>query len=84
MEKILNYKPRKGSDKPLFFFHYWEDDEIKYQGYFISSVPDGRFVVMLFDWVMGEPNGPYAVDRSFFDECTFYDSDHEMRRAYGD
>lgn len=82
MRTILDYKLRKRSDEPIFFFNYWEGGDIKYQGYCIGlrRVRGGRRAgaSVLF----GDEPGPYATSSSFFDKCTFYDCECQMRRAY--
>jgi hypothetical protein len=82
MKKITDYKPRKNGETPIAFFHYWEDGEICYQGYITRLEKDYSGTCLLFDWLLGEEGEPISVNRAFFDDCTFYDSDYQMRSAY--
>jgi len=82
MKTIKDYKPRSYADTPIAFFHYWQDEKIKYQGYIVELKKDRSGCCMLFSFMTGEPTDTIVVTRSFFDDCTFYDSDHEMINAY--
>lgn len=81
MKTIADYKPRKIGETPIAFFHYWSDGEIEYQGYVTQLDKDRSGTCQLFDWLMGEPSEKIHVTRAFFDDCTFYDSDHDMNVA---
>lgn len=84
MKTINDYKPRKESDSPIAFFHYWDDGEIQYQGFITQLSKDRSGTCRLFEWSFGEETDTIHVTRAFFDDCTFYDSDYAMNRAYTD
>jgi len=82
MKSIEDYKPRKKSDSPIAFFHYWKDDKIMYQGYIVHLKKDRSGECQLFEWLSGTRSDEITVTRAFFDDCTFYDSDYQMNSAY--
>jgi hypothetical protein len=81
MKTITNYKPRKYKDSPIAFFHYWDAGAIQYQGMIKELTKERTGTVMFFDWLCGMPNDEATVTRAFFDNCTLYDSDYQMRAA---
>ena len=82
MKTINDYKTRKESDSPIAFFHYWDDGAIQYQGFITQLSKDRSGTCILFEWFSGGESDTIHVTRAFFDDCTFYDSDYAMNRAY--
>jgi hypothetical protein len=81
---IRDYRPRRlNKDEPIVFFHKWEDGYVNYQGIVIELTKAYSGKVMFFDWIMGYSDGnQHCVTASYFDDCTFYDSDYDMNNAY--
>jgi len=83
MKTIEDYKPRKKSDSPIAYFHYFDKGgEVVYQGYIKELKKDRTGTCQLFEWLSGTESDEITVTRSFFDDCTFYDSDYQMNSAY--
>ena len=82
MKTIEDYKPRKKSDTPIAYFHYFDEGEVVYQGYIKELKKDQTGTCQLFEWLSGSESDEIHVTKSFFDDCTFYDSDYQMNSAY--
>ncbi len=64
------------------FFHSFENDKVKWQGYVVSEPKDGYFLVQLFDWLMGDLSDQKLVKLDDMVGWSFYDSNEDMIENY--
>lgn len=64
------------------WFHSIENGEIKWQGQILSEVTEGKFLIQLYSWIMGEPTDQIVVSVEEIVKWHFYATDEDMRFAY--
>lgn len=75
---------KKSSSKDLLvgkFFHSLENDFVKWQGYIEGKVRD-LYMIVTFDWLMGEEYDRKLVSLDYMKDWIFYPSGDAMRHSY--
>jgi len=64
------------------FFHSYKDGNICWQGKVMRKLDDGKYLVQLYEWMMGAPSSRHIVKASDMDGWSFYATDSDMRIAW--
>lgn len=65
------------------WFHSWSrTGEIEWQGQVLERLDDGRYLVQLYEWVLGEESTQEVVYWQRMSKWSFYETNARMRRAY--
>lgn len=77
-------KSKKISKDPLvgMFFHSLKDDVVNWQGHIEKKVKDELYMVLTFDWLMGEVHDRKLVSIDEMKGWIFYPSGDSMRHSY--
>ena len=73
---------RNVADDPILYFHTWDGDQVKWQGFIFDLQPNGNGQAQLFEWVTGGQSDVIKFTKAFLMECTFYTTDYEMNSEY--
>ncbi len=63
------------------WFHSRHDDDIVWQGQIVRDLGNGKYLVQLFEWIMGEPSVQKIVLASDMTAWDFYGTNDEMNEA---
>lgn len=55
------------------FFHSYKNGKISWQGHIIQKLSDTKYLVQLFEWVMGEASDQVIVELDDMKDWKFYD-----------
>lgn len=64
------------------FFHSLKDGKIHWQGRVVGHPEPGIYLVVLFEWLMGEPNVEYLVRVNQMMGWMFYPDQETMIHSY--
>ena len=66
----------------LFFHSISAGNEVEWQGRIVKELPSERYLVQLYDWMLGDPSLKKIVQISEMAAWRFYDSAEEWRDWY--